>query len=132
MRMVAQLYTYIVLGNREETSVSVCDQGYHDTAVNGRVTDLPQAVRAISWQLMPCSAAVRGSQFPIKLSGAVFLVRQHFSIAHEKSQEGSKGGNGFFHVLGVLPGVGSTSHCRPLQTQMGASVWGGEIRRIKG
>ncbi len=40
-------------------------------------------------------------------SAEAFLVRQHFSIAHEKSQEGSKGGNGFFHVLGVLPVVGS-------------------------
>ena len=28
-------------------------------------------------------------------------------IADEKSQEGSKGGNGFFHVLGILPAVGS-------------------------
>ena len=88
MRMAAQLYTCMVLGNREETSASVCDQGSHDTAVNVWVTDFSQAVRAISWQLIPCCAAVRGSQFPIKLSGTVFLVRQHFSIAHEKSQEG--------------------------------------------
>ena len=28
-------------------------------------------------------------------------------IAHEKSQEGSKGGNGFFHLRWVLPVVGS-------------------------
>jgi hypothetical protein len=28
-------------------------------------------------------------------------------IAHEKSQEGSKGGNGFFHHRWVLPVVGS-------------------------
>jgi hypothetical protein len=84
MRMTAQLYTFIVFENREETSASVCDQGSHDTAVDGRVTDFCQAVRAIPWQLISCCAAVRGSQFPIKLFGPVFLVRQHFSIAHEK------------------------------------------------
>jgi hypothetical protein len=28
-------------------------------------------------------------------------------IAHDKGQEGSKGGNGICYVLGVLPGVGS-------------------------
>jgi hypothetical protein len=28
-------------------------------------------------------------------------------ISHEKSQEGSKGGNGFFHLRWVLPVVGS-------------------------
>ncbi len=43
----------------------------------------------------------------LEASGEAFLVRQHFSIAHEKSQEGSKGGNGFFHVRWVLPVVGS-------------------------
>jgi hypothetical protein len=43
--------------------------------------------------------------FPILPDGV--LVRQHVSIAHEKSQEGSKGGNGFFHVRGVLPVIGS-------------------------
>jgi hypothetical protein len=42
-----------------------------------------------------------------ELSGVVFLMRQYFSIAHEKSQEGSKGGNGFFHLRWVLPVVGS-------------------------
>jgi hypothetical protein len=47
-----------------------------------------EALLAIWWQVIPCCAAVRGSQFPIKMSGAVFLVRQHFSMAHEKSQEG--------------------------------------------
>jgi hypothetical protein len=88
MRMAAQLYTGMVLGNRDEASASVYDQGSHDTAMNVWVTDLPQAVRVISWQMIPCCAAVCGSQFPIKLSGPVFLVRQHFSIAHEKSQEG--------------------------------------------
>ena len=52
MRITAQLYTFMVLGNREETSASVCDQGSHDTAVNVWVTDFCQAVRAISWQLI--------------------------------------------------------------------------------
>ena len=88
MRMTAQLYTGMVLGNREETAASVCDLASHNTAVNVWMTDFCQAVRAILWQLMPCCAAVRGSQFPIKLSGAVCLVRQHFSITHAKSQEG--------------------------------------------
>ena len=73
--MAAQLYTHMVLGSREETSASVRDQGSHDAVVNGRVTDFSQAVRAISWQLMPCCTAVHGSQFPIKLAGAVFFVR---------------------------------------------------------
>jgi hypothetical protein len=34
MRMAAQLSTCMVLGNRDETSASVCDLGSHDTAVN--------------------------------------------------------------------------------------------------
>ena len=39
--------------------------------------------------------------------GGTPLVRQHSSIAHAKCQEGSKGGNGSWHVRWVLPGVGS-------------------------
>ena len=50
-------------------------EGRDNQAELGRcLMDFFEAVRAISWQLMSCCAAVRGSQFPIKLSGAVFLM----------------------------------------------------------
>jgi hypothetical protein len=55
---------------------------------------------------MPFCAAVRGRWYPIKLPDGYFKCGSTL-IAHEKSQEGSKGGNGFLHVLGGLPVVGS-------------------------
>jgi hypothetical protein len=130
MRMAAQLYEHL---SRWELRISRCailSEGQHDDPDSCGM-NFYEAVRAILWQLMPCCATVRGSLFLIKLFCAVFLVRQHFSIAHAKSQEGLKGGNGFLHDLGVLPSVGSTNHGRPLRTQMGASMWGGGVRRIQ-
>jgi hypothetical protein len=128
MRMAAQLYTGMVLGNREETSASVCDQGSHETTVKwtgdgflpSRSSHLVAADALLcdsTWKPVPhqnvrsgisCAPALFNS--PCKKPGRV------------------KGGNGFLHVLGGLPSVGSTNHCKPLRTQMGASVWGGKSR----
>ena len=62
--------------------------------------------------------------------------RRHFLcgstlIAHEKCQEGSKGGNGFFHVRWVLPVVESKAilnHFRLVNLQAAS---GGGVRRNK-
>jgi len=53
--------------------------------------------------LLPSCTPVSSSE----ASGEAFLVRQHSLIAHAKCQEGSKGGNGIWHVRWVLPVVGS-------------------------
>jgi hypothetical protein len=53
-------------------------------------------------------------------------------IAHAKSQEGLKGGNGFLHVRGVLPGVGSKTivdHTRLVNLQACGEGRSGASRR---
>jgi hypothetical protein len=54
---------------------------------------------------VPGDALLCGSSWNLYqgIPGELLRVRQHSSIAHAKCQEGSKGGNGIWHVLGVLP-----------------------------
>ena len=76
--------------------------------------------RHLSGQPFPTLASLRraGLSF-LELPVRHFLCGSTL-IAHEKCQEGSKGGNGFFHVLGGLVSCRIESHRRPLQTQMDA------------
>ena len=84
----------------------------------------------VLWQLMPFYPAGRGNPCQtnclVKYSCAAAL-----SIAHDKCQEGSKGGNGILSCPWGLACCRIENHRRPHQTQMGARGWGGGVRRNK-